>query len=151
MSRLPALNELEGAAEMIDDSLPAGRIPPLRSEVVFPAGHNDPERQSRIQSEVRRKLLLFLCQMNIAVELPHRERNIELLFEVLGVAVDELQRAGVALMNQRVFTFTTRDSSQSAQETAGMGKTVFDTSAGSSCRHTGEAGSTVRARMAESR
>jgi hypothetical protein len=43
VSLLAALHELDFAAEMVDDFLVRLGIPPLGREVVFAAGHDDPE------------------------------------------------------------------------------------------------------------
>src|SRR5437764_13240928 len=95
------LDKLDRPTEMIDDRLIAGRIPPLGREVVFPSGNNDPELLGYAMfSAWDWCMSLGFSQMQVARKASHRDAEAELLFEVLGIAVQKVVGTLVALMNK---------------------------------------------------
>jgi hypothetical protein len=100
---LAALHEGEAAAEVIDHLLVAVGVPPLGGEVVLAAGHDDPEAVGDAHRGVRGRRLPFGGgQVDVAVEAGDGDAQAEALFEVLGVAVEEVVGPLVALVDEGV-------------------------------------------------
>jgi len=98
-----ALHEGQPAAEVIDHALEAGRVPPLGGEVVLAAGHHDPEVLRQIRGDAGRAGLFLLgTEVDVAAELGDRDAQLEVLLQVLRVAVQEVVGPLVALVDQRV-------------------------------------------------
>src|SRR5437660_1336457 len=70
MSPLPDLDELDFAAEMIDDRLIASRVPPFDGHIVLAAGGDDPKRNgfTRDLVDLREPGFLLRGQVNVSFE-----------------------------------------------------------------------------------
>ena len=104
VARLADLHEEDAAPEVVDDLLGPPRVPPLGGEVVFSAGHHDPEGQVLADDLPDLRVPGFLDVGDVKVPLEERgaDRHPELAAEVLGESVDEVERGVVAPVDERV-------------------------------------------------
>src|SRR5438105_3698152 len=88
---------------MIDDFLGAGGIPPFGGEVVLAASNEDPEwfRKLNPAEDGRRGALAF-GEVNVAAKPGQRQADVQPLFQVLAITVQEMVGALVALVDERI-------------------------------------------------
>ncbi len=100
MLSFAALDKLNASAKMIDHFLIEARIPPLGGEVKLATRHHDPERSAKSGLfHLAHPRFFDGSQMDITTKCRQRNAHVQLLFQVLREAVNEVIRSRITLVD----------------------------------------------------